>query len=138
MPRSVISAADLRDASAEPGALTAGTKAPADDYKDRLLKYIPAEVIALYVTLTSVVEAIPDTPRWLPWAIFGFGIFATWIYLWRVGKVTKRLQLAISVGAFVVWAFATGGPFEALSWYEPYYGALLLPIYTFMVPIIEA
>ena len=141
MSRCVVSNKDVAGQApvARKGALGAETPAPAaDDYKDRLLKYIPAEVIALYITLTTMVESIPDTPGWLPWAIFAFGLGATWLYLWRVGKVHKTLQLAISVGAFFVWAFAMGGPFELTSWYQPYYGALLLPIYTFLVPIVEA
>ena len=43
--------------------------------------------------------------------------------------------MVVTVGAFVVWAFTIGGPFEAVA-YSDSIGALILPAYTFMVPII--
>jgi len=35
-----------------------------------------------------------------------------------------------------VWLFALGGPFALLDWYEPAFGAIVLPLYTLIVPII--
>ena len=60
------------------------------------------------------------------------------VYLWRLERVHKSLQLIISTGVFIVWAFALGGPFAQLSWYTPVYGGLLLSAYTFLIPVIEA
>jgi hypothetical protein len=54
----------------------------------------------------------------------------------KITKVGDLLQLGISTIAFVVWVFALGGPFATVSWYQPIYGALLLPIFTFFVPMI--
>jgi hypothetical protein len=107
-----------------------------DDYAARLLKYVPAEVIALYVTLDGVVQAGNAPRTQLLWLVFALGLVATPLYLWRVGSVRKRLQLVIATGAFAVWVLAIGGPFEAIGM-NRMYGTLLLPIYTFFVPLFE-
>jgi len=108
-----------------------------DDYKSRLLKYIPAEVVAVYLTLDGVVKAAASQ---LPlkatlWVVFCVLLIATPLYLWRVAHVTKKPQLAVSTVSFAVWVFTLGGPFAGLGWYQPAYGALLLPLYTFLIPI---
>jgi hypothetical protein len=109
-----------------------------DDYVTKLLKYIPAEVIALYITLDALARSSGETQLQLYWLIFAFGIVVTPLYLWRIQKVHKVLQLLISTVAFFVWVFAMGGPFVHLDWYNPLYGGMLLPSYTFLIPIIEA
>jgi len=109
-----------------------------DDYWTRLIKYIPSEVVALYITLYGMASAAREDIAFevIMWSIFAIGILGTILYLWRVAKVTDWTQIAISTAAFVVWVFALGGPFLSFSWYQPIYGALLLPIYTFFIPII--
>jgi len=104
---------------------------PEDKYKDRLLKYIPGEVITLYLTLTAIQATATGLPWWIGWAIFIVGAAATWCYLRASLGVTDPTQLIISTLSFCVWAFALGGPFKDLSWYQPVYGGLLLPIFTF-------
>lgn len=115
--------------------LPAGTQA--DDYTSKLVKYIPSEVVALYIALGSILGSSDKSDSSLYWVIFGVCLVGTGLYLWRVTNVTKVTQIVISVVAFFVWAFALGGPFESLNWYDPVYGALLLPIYTFFVPMLE-
>jgi hypothetical protein len=113
---------------------------PRDDYVDRLLKYIPAESVALYLTLQGIILAgAADTPNlstWL-WFILGVGLIGTPWYQWRVLKIGKAEQLAISAAAFGVWVFALGGAFESLSWYEPFIGSLALVLFTFFAPLIS-
>ena len=110
---------------------------PEDKYKDRLLKYIPAEVVTLYLTLTALLGTASDLPWWLGWLIFVLGIVATWYYLRYPLEVKDRTQLIISCVAFVVWVFALGGPFKDLGWYKPVYGGLLLTTYTFFVASVK-
>ena len=109
-----------------------------DKYTSRLLKYIPAEVIALYLTLDIIIRSTEPAPLGLYWFVFLFGIPATFFYLRRIEKVHKNSQIIISVIAYCVWVFAIGGPFVFVNWYQPLYGAIILPMYTFIVPIIEA
>jgi hypothetical protein len=122
------------------GLLRAGGR-KSDDYSSRLVKYIPSEVIALYVTLGTIIDSANSQSKI---ALSGFilflGLLATPLYLWRIQKVNKVSQLSISTGAYVVWVIAIKTPpFLANAvWYEPQYAALLLPLYTFAVALIEA
>jgi len=107
-----------------------------DDYTARLLKYIPSEVVALYLMLDGIVRS-SNVIGAVHWGVFLILFVLTPLYLWRVQQVKKTLQLVISALAFLVWVFAIGGPFALLSWYKPLYGALVLPLYTFSVPIVD-
>ncbi|HEV2389039.1 MAG TPA: hypothetical protein VGS20_17495 [Candidatus Acidoferrales bacterium] len=108
-----------------------------DDYKSRLLKYIPTEVVAVYLTIAGIVHASGSgLPRPTLSVVFVVLLVATPLYLWRVLQVTKAPQLAVSTVSFAVWVFTLGGPFASAGWYRPAYGAILLPLYTFMVPIL--
>ena len=112
-----------------------------DKYKDRLLKYIPAEVIAIYLSLDAILATAVSDPQVplqeLRWAILIVVGIATPLYLWRVAKIRKKKQILIAVGAFVVWALYLGGPFRSLPFYHPVYGALVFPLFTFLIPILE-
>jgi hypothetical protein len=115
-----------------------GSATPApDDYSSRLVKYIPAEVITLYVTLNTIILGTGDDHQLLLWSVALFGMIATPIYLYRIGGVRDLRQLGVSTGAYVVWVFALGGPFTTTNWYDPLYGAILLPTYTFVIPLIQ-
>ena len=135
MTRSVITYDHPKNATPDL-APAAGGPAPAhpeDKYQDRLLKYIPGEVITLYVTLTGLEANATGLPGWLGWAIFLVGVVGTWFYLHVALGVTDRRQLFISSLSFIVWAFALGGPFKELAWYKEIYGQLLLPVFTFFI-----
>lgn len=147
MGRQIVSKRDLEHTNIQFESLVSGVKgAPssssvegtqADDYTSKLVKYIPSEVVALYIALGSILGTSDKSDGALYWVVFAVCLIGTGLYLWRVTNVTKVTQIVISVVAFFVWAFALGGPFELLSWYDPVYGALLLPVYTFFVPMLE-
>ena len=65
--------------------------------------------------------------------VFIFGIFATFFYLRVVLKVSNRMQLLISAGAFCVWAYSMSST-DQLSWFNGTYAGLLLVGYTFIAP----
>ena len=135
MVRTIISQHDIPAVSRSN---TQGVPRTPDDYTSRLLKYIPTEVIALYLTLASLIRSVEELRVPWEWFIFLLGVVATPLYLWRLQRVHKTLQLILSTVAFVVWVFAIGGPFAQLAWYAPVYGGILLCIYTFFIPVIEA
>jgi len=103
-----------------------------DTFRDRLFKYIPAEVVTLYLGLSATVSA-KDAPHFLYWVIFFAGLIGTPFYLRFVQNVTARAQLILSTLAFAVWVFALGGPFADIEGYKQVYGAVLLPLFTFFV-----
>ncbi len=125
--------------------LQSGAKSTAqpDDYAERLLKYIPTEAVGLWLTLDGAIQSADNNVPKIPLLWFVFVICLVFTFFWirqrtkEPKKPTAWTQILISCGAFVVWVFATGGPFAA-SWefYRPLYGALLLPIYTVAVGFI--
>jgi hypothetical protein len=123
-----------------PGTPVAIKPAARDHYTDRLLKYIPAEAVVCYLFVLGVMGKLtgPDETRIFQWSVFVVFCILTALYLWRMLKVRKIMQLAISVIAFVVWVFALGGPFALLPWYKPVYGEILLPVFTFAIALFEA
>lgn len=149
MNRNIVTAQDLGPSPADMhlGAEPRGadTRRPsvayprADSFVDKLLKLIPAEVVAVWVTVRGILAAAQSAPEWLQWISFGAILALTPIYLQRVAGVTKPAQVWVTTGAFIVWAYSLGGvPFGSMGapLYLPIYGAVLLPIYTFAIPVI--
>lgn len=109
-----------------------------DNYTSKLLKYIPAEVIALFLFLDSIVSSIQNNEI-ISWIVFVFCLLGTYFYAFRILKIEKKSQIFISLIGFCVWAFALGGPFENLNWYinNEYLRGIVLPMYTFLIPIFK-
>ena len=141
MNREVVTAKDLQrmSQSGSESKFPAGT-VTRDGYFDRLFKYIPAELVAGYIFVLGVVNKLSDANEIgiFQWLLFIIFCILTPLYLWRVQKVLKVQQHIISILSFIVWVFALGGPFTLCAWYDPVYGAILLPVFTLVVAIIEA
>ena len=144
MAREVLTAKDIKqfNESGRVSKLPADSSVPTgqDEYLDRLLKYIPAEVVACYIFVLGLMQNLAGTggTKVIHWIVFVVFCAFTWIYLSRILRVTKVQQLIISVVAFVVWVFALGGPFAQYGWYNSIYGEILLPIFTFGIALWEA
>ena len=142
MSRTILSTNDLGPTPAEFQAGGSGRARPkrADAYVDRLLKLIPAEIVAVWVTMRGTLAAAGDAPIWLQWVAFLVLLALTPIYLRRTAGITKPAQVWISTGALAVWVFSLGGaPFDTLAapYFLPIYGAILLPLYTFAAPLMS-
>ncbi len=111
-----------------------------DDYLTRVLKHIPTEIIMAYVSIEGVLHTTyrsqPSTLETMLWAFSILLFILTPLWLWRVMHVRKTQQLVLSTLAFPFWLFAMGGPFRTLDWYQPALGAIALPLYTLLVPLI--
>lgn len=163
MPRSIVVAprGDAATRSATRGGLDddefASAAPPPDDYTDKLVKLIPAEVVAFYLFAVSSLESAADAQSvqsflltaqcpgdastisttvatLVPWLVMLFAVFATYFYLRFPLKVSDSRQLMITVGAFCVWAFSLGFPFTQFVWYQEAYGGILLAAYTLIAP----
>jgi hypothetical protein len=120
-----------------------------DGYIDRLLKYIPSEVIALYLGASNVVPQSP--PNQHPnqqliamWIVAALAAIATPVYLYittrKKDAPTPWSQIIISSVAFPVWVYAIGGPFElSFSWYkqERWVGAIIIMFGTFLAGLYQ-
>ncbi|MEB3123886.1 MAG: hypothetical protein VKL41_22005 [Snowella sp.] len=115
-----------------------------DGYFDRLLKYIPADVVGLWLTGSGLVQSQADnqTRIGLLWMLFVVGLVFSFFWTRKqtaeAKKPTAWQQILLSCGSFFVWVFAIGGPFAELSLYKPLYGSLLLLIYTSFIPLLPA
>jgi len=123
------------------GPAGSGAEIRTDSYRERLIKYIPAEVLALYVAAYGTTYALlsyqPYFALLARWILLA-GIFCTILYLWKIEGVTDWVQLVISTFGFVIWAFAFGVvPVTELPWYNQVAAALFLPVYIFGTPLIE-
>jgi hypothetical protein len=109
-----------------------------DDYLDRLVKYIPSEIIALYLGVTNVAPA--DHWRAL-WIITILSVVCVPIYMYyatlSAGKPLWS-QVLISSIAFPIWVFAIGGPFRYFhNWYPQnrWIAAVIISFSTFLLGV---
>ena len=112
-----------------------------DSYFDKAVKYIPADIVAAWVAVTGLVSSARDVPRQaILWVAFGIGLLLTACWTWKQAAAPGRrppvTQAVISTGAFAVWVFALGGPFQHVPG-QPVYGSLLLILYTLVVALID-
>jgi hypothetical protein len=118
-----------------------GTGIPLDTYRERLIKYIPVEVLVLYIATYGSTYAIFSYQPYFPLiarSVLLLGIFGTSLWLWKVERVNDGVQLVISTVGFVVWVFAFGVvPVAELPGYNQIAAALFLPVYVFGIPLVE-
>lgn len=122
-------------------ALTLTDGGEPDDKKTRILKHIPAEVVALYLTATAAVPADEPLRMKALWVLVLVGILATFGYMFVFARTpdTKKpiwTQIMVATIAFPVWAFAVGAPFTSLSWYRGWIASVLLVLVTFGLGLI--
>jgi hypothetical protein len=125
------------------GVAAANAAPTRDDFMARVVKYIPTEIVGLYVAASGLVAGGTNEPSRLLWYVFGACALLTPLYLWRftrepaAGKGPLWIQVILGTIAFPTWVFALGGPFVLLAWYSPKVAALVLIFVTFGLGFIE-
>lgn len=110
---------------------------PGDDYAKRLLKMIPAEVVAGYLAGTGVIEGRPQ--EWLlGWTIFCFGATIV-VRAWgtadpQANKGPDWLHVFVSAVAFAIWVYAIGGVFATYGLYDGGLATLMMIAWTLIWP----
>ncbi|GHN02299.1 hypothetical protein WSM22_37880 [Cytophagales bacterium WSM2-2] len=110
-----------------------------NDFKDRLVKLIPSEVVTAYVTIFGLIKSanqISEALRgWLQWGAFGVLLILTPFYLVLVSNVKSKMQIVFTTIAFVIWVIVVGGPFDKLlGGASGLVGSILLILYTLLIP----
>ena len=118
-----------------------GQDTPNDSYRERLVKYIPVETIALFIAVYGITYYLSGTESWYPavarWILI-LGLIGTVLYLWKVESVTDGVQLGISAIGFLIWVCALGViTVASLPFYNAVVGGLLLVVYVFLAPLID-
>lgn len=86
-----------------------------EEYLERVAKYIPTEIIGIYLVIKNLSPA-PGAdatwPGWMHYAIYLGLILLNIGYLHRFGGDVPRKAMQIALGciAFVVWTYSIGGP----------------------------
>lgn len=118
-----------------------GAGAELDTYFDRLIKYIPAEIVGAWIVAKGLITAEEEPNPTLGWIVFGIGVIITAAWIWKRTQVKDLppavTQILISTLAFCVWVFALGGiPFENLPFYKSLYGSLALILFSLVSALI--
>ncbi|MFX1510918.1 MAG: hypothetical protein ACFFBR_11535 [Promethearchaeota archaeon] len=134
-------------------------KEPKDGYLSKIVKHIPAEIVAAFVTINGILLTFPALPVTIHWIVFAVLLIFTPLYFIRFGltdlkkdaeryeKPVKEYvkenryqiypQVILSPVAFITWVFALGGPFLFFPWYQPVLGAILLALITIIIPWVD-
>lgn len=113
-----------------------------DGYLDRVAKYIPAEILAAYVTLLNIAPTTHDKAAIrhgiLTAALIAcFVLTPAYFYLRAKPPLPKRLQIVVSTIAFPVWSYALGGIWVDWKWHEPAIASALLIVFTLVAGLFE-
>jgi hypothetical protein len=119
------------------GSLQSTNGQGADGFFDRIIKYIPADIVAGWVALNGFSK---DQSQTVLWGIFvvvaGLAFFWTKKQTDAPGKPVAMTQCIIAVVSFAVWAFALpSGPFIALG-YSASLGSIALILYTLGIGLV--
>ena len=105
--------------------------APADQYGERLLKYVPAEAVALFVAVTPLADS-----RAIWWtALIVGGVIV--VFTVPDLKAMTWWTIPLSLIAFVAWTFGTTQIDETLFGISPTWSALTLTFSAFLIPLVD-
>ena len=127
---------------------------PPDDYKDRLVKYIPAETVAFFTLVDKFLinhygldaagnaTKVPADSMMLilSWAFFVLGFIGTPIYLYkqRLKDQPWRLHAFLATIGFAVWTYVLGGSVFLINhWQNVLLAGVLAPVFTFVAAWFE-
>ena len=112
----------------------------ASDYSDKLLKLIPGEVVAAYITIDGIIPTTEPTAKWVSLFVATVLMAAVPLYLTKTLAVRNMRQVYFTMGSFLVWLYSLGGPFKlwatatGVPFHVPYIGSILLILWTLLIP----
>ena len=115
---------------------------PDQDYKSKLLKLIPTEIIAAYMALHGIFQGQviqigeSDVTHFVGWGVFVVLLVLTPLYLVKIHKVKGNAQITLTTLSFVVWVYTLGGPFQMQGLYQPQLASCILVLWTLIIPLV--
>ena len=112
------------------------------EFKDRLIKLIPGEVVAAYMAIDGIIPAEGQSSHSKTMAIIVSIVLLVAIpfYLKRVYSVVNTRQIVFTMGTFIVWLYSLGGPFKYFhgadggTIHVPWMGSIFLILWTLFIP----
>ncbi len=144
MSRRIITESLVENSALE--SLDAGGAQVQDGYWDKVVKNIPADIVAGWTAILGLFAGaagtMPDvettTTLWVLLAVF---VAATFFWTYRQTSVPNAkpawTQIIVSTVAFAIWAIALGVPFNTLPFYDPRVAAAILIVWTIVVGAIN-
>ncbi|MEA3194859.1 MAG: hypothetical protein QOD26_3192 [Betaproteobacteria bacterium] len=110
---------------------------PLQSYMDRLIKLIPAEIVSLYLVGIGIIPKEEGTSL-IVWGLVCL-VLVVIVRAYATSDSAAQLKpqwgaIAVSSVSFVIWIYNMPGPFQVLGWAVPYIGALLVLVWTFIIP----
>lgn len=112
----------------------------ADDYLTKLLKYLPLEVLGVYLFLATLVKQnVKGNSALASWllGLLIFTVVVTCLYDYFVLNVKRWIQIVMSGIGIAVYVLASGDWFATTNWYHPWYGTAALPIYALLIQFVK-
>lgn len=112
-----------------------------DDYWNRLQKLIPAEAVGAFLAIDGIIRGTAVVNTTAYWIIYGFMVLICLGYAARVyrgsGLPVSWPQVGVAVGAFLIWTYTIGGPFEYAGFlHDRAIGGIVVILYTTAVPLL--
>jgi len=113
-----------------------------DPYLNKLIKLVPTEIIGVYLTVFNLIKAQQGNPEnnyQLQWIVFIILALITPFYLKRVAQISSWSQIVLCFLSFCIWVFTIGGPMDGkmiVGFTPQFLGAIILPIYTLVIPMV--
>lgn len=125
---------------------------PGKAYLDRLIKLIPAEVVALYLAGAGAIEKTFPHPEakpvftsseqdfWLGWTAFCL-IAVVVVRAWATSSKTEKVSpewpaVFIAAASFLVWVYSLGDVFDSFGLEHPLVANLVVFGWTFLAPFL--
>lgn len=115
-----------------------------DGFFDKIIKYIPSDIVALWTGAIGVITAGGTTAQeneTVLWIAFGVVLILTAVWTWyqtnAPGQPPAIKHIVASTISFAVWAIALpGGPISTIPSWKAMWGSLLLMVWTFILGMI--
>lgn len=106
-----------------------------NDYKDKLVKLIPTEIVGAYMVIAGILPDDASYSRWVTTVAALILLALTPLYLSKLYGVSDKWQITFTTASFIVWVYSLGGPFRLWDVYIPQIGSAGLILWTLLIPL---
>lgn len=110
---------------------------PVDEWGDKLVKYVPAEVLAFYIPAWALVETATPLGQWLVFAISLVGTVAYLMARADRADPPRPYFYVLAALAFIAWAIGTTTSGSVLLHLPQWSAQITVLAAVFLIPLID-